>query len=165
MAIKPILKLRFEQIGFNDFDYRVLEISGFPDENLVTSYKYNSPPCIYQVEECDDARGRKNILVIDKGMSFGRMILKEGELCNVHNKRNMQRMKDVIMELVKEFNSAIKRRDETLKEVGYDTTIEFNSEEIEKEDEKEEREERLHGIKKMINDSKRYMELSICRRR
>jgi len=133
MAIKPILKLRLEQTGFNDFDYRVLEISGFPDENIATSYKYNSPPRIYQAEECDDAHGKRNILVIDKGMSFGRMILKEGELCNVHNKQSMQRTKDVIMELVKEFNSAIKQRDETMKEVGYDTTIEFNCEENEKE--------------------------------
>lgn len=133
MAIKPILKLRFEQIGFNDFDYRVLEISGFPDENIVTSYKNDRSPRIYQAEECDDVHGRRNVLVIDEGMSFGSMTLKEGELCNLSGKkRSMQHMKNVITDLVKEFNSAVKRRDEAMKMVGYDMTIEFNSEEIEK---------------------------------
>lgn len=136
MALRPILKLRFEQIGFNDFDYRVLEISGFPDEKILTSYKYNDRPRIYQVEECDDANGKRNILVIDGGMSYGKTILKEGELCHIHNKQRMQLMKDVIMGFVKEFNSAIKRRDETLKEVGYDTVMNLN-EEIDEEKKKE----------------------------
>ena len=147
MAIKPILKLRFEQLGFNDFDYRILEISGFPDKNMVTSYKFNSPPRIYQVEECNDAHGKRNVLVIDEGLSFGKMILKEGELCNLHDKkRSMQHMKNVITELVKEFNSAIKRRDDAIKMIGYDMTLEFNGEEIEKEESRKEKiQDYIHG--------------------
>ncbi|MFA5434213.1 MAG: hypothetical protein WC319_15315 [Candidatus Paceibacterota bacterium] len=133
MAIRPILKLRFEQIGFNDFDYRVLEISGFPDEKILTSYKYNDRPRMYQEVGYDSEHERRNILVIDWGTTSGKRILKEGELCNIVRNTDLQNLKGEITLFVKGYNSTIEERDAKVQKVGYDTTLEFNNEENDEE--------------------------------
>jgi hypothetical protein len=133
MALRPILKMRFEQIGFNDFDYRVLEISGFPDEKILTSYKYNDRPRMYQEVGYDSAHERRNILVIDWGTTSGKRILKEGELCNIVRNTDLQTLKDEITLFVKRYNSTIEERDAKVQKVGYDTTLEFNNEENDEE--------------------------------
>lgn len=128
MALRPILKLRFVQMGFNEFNYKVMEISGFPDENILTSYKYNGRPRIYQAEECDETLERRNILVIDWGVPNRKKILKEGELCNLWSNTDMHILKDEITLFVRKYNSIIEERDANVRTVGHDVVMNFNEE-------------------------------------
>lgn len=117
----PTLRFRLERVGFNEFQYRVIEIKDFPTELETRLYCPEHGDYIYMQDE-----GDHKSLVIESS-SVGPKLLTEGKIAHhIHNETDLYSIQSKIGNYLMWFDGIIHMHNEHIKELGKDTIMEFN---------------------------------------